>query len=459
MGEHEHEHETAAGPCDAAAERGVLAALLLDGGGAGGLAHRLAADLRPGHFGDPVRAEIFSAAAAVLARGPLDVVLLAAELRSRGRLNTIGGPQALGELTDDVVSLSAAEAWGAIVRRDARARAVIAAATRCAARARTPGEEDLAGRARAVVDAAAEDSTTELESLASAVEEEEARLFGDAPSDVVGTGLRDLDRALAGGLWPGQLVVLGARPSVGKSALALLLALEAARRCEGTGGCVLYLSLEMPRRDLAARAGVLLGSDGSAPPLSLQRVRDRALRDAEVHRYGRALGAVARLPLLVVDRRDLRPSAVRGLALRAAAQHGRVSLVVVDYLQLLRAEVRSDSREREVAEVSRALQALAGELGCPVLALSQLNRKAAEKERRPTMADLRESGAIEQDADVILLLHREEGDRARPVLLVEKQRNGLAPQELPLGWIAEAARFADAGAMGGIDVAEDAWSA
>jgi replicative DNA helicase len=253
--------------------------------------------------------------------------------------------------------------------------------------------------------------------------------------------------------------VLGARPSVGKSALALLLALEAARRCEGTGGCVLYLSLEMPRRDLAARAGVLLGSDGSAPPLSLQRVRDRALRDAEVHRYGRALGAVARLPLLVVDRRDLRPSAVRGLALRAAAQHGRVSLVVVDYLQLLRAEVRSDSREREVAEVSRALQALAGELGCPVLALSQLNRKAAEKERRPTMADLRESGAIEQDADVILLLHREEGDRARPVLLVEKQRNGLAPQELPLGWIAEAARFADAGAMGGIDVAEDAWSA
>ena len=414
--------------------------------GRDGVAARLAVEVRASDFGDPVRAELWSAAVEALRRGPLDVVSLAAELRARGKFNTVGGAAAIGALTDDVISLAPADVWASIVRRDARARRVIAAALKCARLAAAPKDVDLAGLARSVADAAVEDATIELSDLSSAVEEEEARLFGDAPTDVVATGLRDLDRAIAGGLWPGQLVVLGARPSVGKSALALAIALEAAKQCQarGGGGCVLYLSLEMPRRDLAARAGVLL-----AEGVSLQRVRDRAIRDEEVSRYARALSQVARMPLLVVDRRTVTPSALRGLALQARARHGRVALVVVDYLQLLRPDQRSDSREREVAESSRALQALAGELHAPVLALSQLSRKAAEKDRRPGMSDLRESGAIEQDADVILLLHREEGDRQRPVLLLEKQRNGLAPQEIQLSWIPESARFADANSTAG----------
>lgn len=437
-------------PCDLGAEAACIAVLLLDGDGQMGVAARLTSLLAPEDFGAPDHALLWSAGCAVLARGDvLDVRTMADELRARGRLETVGGVQRLGEITDDVVTVAGAEAWAAIVLRDARARRVVRAAETCARRA-AAGGEDLPALARRVMDVATEERSVDLVHVATALEEEEARYLGDAPSNALTTGLRDLDRLLAGGLWPGQLVVVGARPSVGKSALALLMAWAAARACAPTGeGVVVYVSLEMPRRDLAARLGCLVASDDfdgagrRLPPVDLQRARERKLNGEEGRRYTRALGHSQGLHLLLCDRRGVRPSQVRALVLGAKARHGRVALVVVDYLQLLAPETARETREREVAEASRALQALAGEIGAPVVALSQLNRKAADDKRRPTMADLRESGAIEQDADVILLLHREEGDRQRPVVLVEKQRNGRAPDEVPLGWIAEAARFED----------------
>lgn len=175
-------------------------------------------------------------------------------------------------------------------------------------------------------------------------------------------------------------------------------------------------------------------------PVDLMAVRRKQLSTDDTRRYSNALDGLGGLPLLISDRRDVTPSRARALCLQARARFGRVALVVVDYVQKMAPDTAYDSREREVAETSRTFSALAGELKCPVVLLSQLNRKATE--RRPTMADLRESGAIEQDADVILLAHKENGIRD---LVVEKQRDGATSDgPIALGWIGAAACYVDA---------------
>lgn len=234
----------------------------------------------------------------------------------------------------------------------------------------------------------------------------------------------DLDAVLKGGAVPGELVVLAGRPGLGKTALAGCWAVETARR----RGPVLFVSCEMRDTTLGAR---LLAREGAI--------------DNRVFRQGPGTGAgpppamrgaaarLAALPLSIVDssRRALRPAEIRRLARRI---RGGPALIVVDYLQLLYPDDRHDSREREVAETSRAMKRLALEMRCPVLLLSQLNRRAEEGDREPQLADLRESGAVEQDADIVIMLHAEKRPRNEercPVrALVRKGRSsgtGVAP--------------------------------
>jgi replicative DNA helicase len=428
------------GPVDLEAERAVLAAVLLDARGEEGVLWRVRALVRSADFSDPRHALVFEAMCTVGDRGEdIDITTMAAELRRRERLNTVGGAQALGDLTDEIPTLAHVESHARLVADAARVRRSIDAARQLIVRAaRGARSEELLGSARAVMDAASADAEADLLPLDAGLEEEVARMASTGtPAGLTPTGLASVDAALAGGLWAGQLVVLGARPAVGKSALALLWACEAAARGEGV---VVFVSLEMPRRDLAMRCAALwCAADPAKPPVDLMAVRERKLSTGDAQRYARALDDLRGLPLLLCDRPSVTVVQVRAMALRAKARAGRVALVVVDYLQLLRPETARDSREREVAEASRALKALAGELGCPVVALSQLNRKATE--RKPTLADLRESGAIEQDADVVILLHRDEDGVAAHI---EKQRNGVAPTEVRLGWCAPAARFTEA---------------
>lgn len=421
-------------------EVSVLGACLLDGG-----AYWMArAILAPEHFINPVHGLIFEAMGAVLGRGqPLDVVTLCAELRIRDRLNTVGGAQYLGDLTNAIHTIAHVESHARLVRDAATTRA-IAHGARALASAASGGVPlaKLQGDARRLLEAATSSAAADLITIGQGAEEERTRLLSDSVDGVVPSGLACLDRALAGGWWQSQMVVIGARPSVGKSALGLLSAVTAALECQARGeGVVLLVSVEMPARALAARAACALAylRDPSAQPIDLMAVRSRTLGDEAFVRYGQALDALDGLPLHLVTRRDVTPTQGRALALQLRARYGAVKLVCWDYLQKTTPDRRHESREREVAETAATLASLAGELTCPVLALSQLNRKATE--RRPTMADLRESGAIEQDADVILLLHREGSERS---VDIAKQRDGaISDAPLPLGWVGPSALFVD----------------
>lgn len=423
-------------------ERSVLGAALLDGGaGAYWMARAIAT---PEHFADGAHSITWEAMGAVLSQGlPLDVATLSAELRRRQKLNTVGGAQWLVDLTADVPTTAHIEAHARLVR-DAHARRAVARGAEAIARRAAQGVAlaELQGDARRLLEASTASATGDLLTIGQGAEEERARLCSTTVDGVVPTGLASLDRALAGGWWQGQLVVVGARPSVGKSALGLLSAVVAALECQARGeGCVLLVSVEMPARALAARAACALAylRDPHLPPIDLMAVRSRTLGDVDLMRYGAALDALNALPMHVATRRDVTPTQGRALALQLRARYGRVALVVWDYLQKTAPDRRHDSREREVAETAATLAALAGELTCPVLALSQLNRKATE--RRPTLADLRESGAIEQDADVVLLLHREGAART---LDIAKQRDGaISDEPMALGWVGPSALFVD----------------
>jgi replicative DNA helicase len=250
------------------------------------------------------------------------------------------------------------------------------------------------------------------------------------------TGFIDLDRQL-GGMRAGQLIVLGARPSMGKSALALDIALTVAE----AGRPVLFVSAEMGRHEigtrLLARGGV--ASDrllsGQLDALDFERMERRRVRLADV-------------PLQIDDSPGTTLLAIRSKARRLAARDG-LGLVVVDYLQLVTGEGRRERRELEVAEVSRGLKSLARELGVPVLALAQLNRAVELRtNKRPLLADLRESGQLEQDADVVLLLHRAamydlEADPGAAEVIVAKHRNGPTGS-VHLTWLSHRMSFVSA---------------
>jgi replicative DNA helicase len=429
-------------PEDPEAERAVLAACLLDDGSEG-VVWRVRALVSPEDFADRARSEVFSAILAVADRGEeLDVVTLVAELRARGRLNAVGGAQYVGDLTDEIPTTAHVESHARLVADAATRRRVMESSSRLAARAASGAPVgDLQGAARELLELSTATGEDDVVTLGAAALEEEDRYAATETEGVVSTGLRALDTALAGGLWDGQTVVVGARPSVGKSALGDGFAAAAARHCAARGeGVVVVVSVEMPRRAIAARmACEAIARETPDRPVDLMAVRSRSLGAGDQRRYAAALKGLDALPLFVSDRRDITPSRVRALCLRLRARYGRVALVVVDYLQKMQPDTVHENREREVAETSRTFSALAGELKCPVVLLSQLNREASK--RRPTMADLRESGAIEQDADVILLLHREDGKRDVDVV---KQRDGATSDgPIALGWCGPAACFTD----------------
>ena len=241
----------------------------------------------------------------------------------------------------------------------------------------------------------------------------------------LGTGFPDVDKVLAG-MQAGELVVLAARPGVGKTSFAMQIAEHHA--CGEKRLPVAVFSLEMPSKQLVLRMAA-----GRAR-VALERIRRGRLSPADEERLSEAMQSLYEAPIHIDDSGDVSPFDLRAKARRLKQQHPALALIVIDYLQLMKVRGRVESRQVEVAEISRSLKQLAKELEVPILALAQLNRKVEERKGPPQLSDLRESGAIEQDADVVMFLHRERGDdeeearAASEVTPVEfhmaKQRNG-----------------------------------
>lgn len=421
-------------PHNLAAEQALLGAMLLTTSAVVEAVEATSVD----DFYRPAHAHVFAAIVALWGRGEaVDTVTVADELARNGLLDAVGGAGSLVEMQTSTPVAGNADRYGAIVARCADFRRLLGAAAEVVEMAygQPDDVEETLDAAEALISRAgrrAPASSTWSELLAAHAERVERRRSGEETGQP--TGLADLD-LITGGLQDGHLVVLGGRPAVGKTSLALRMATTVAR----AGRAVLIASLEMSAEEVTARIVAIEG-----------RLSGRALLagdlDDEAHeRWARTRAEVEDLPLIVEE--DLTGVLdIRARARRRAAEVGGLGLVVVDYLQLLPSRAGAESRQIEVSEVSRGLKLLASDLRCPVLALSQLNRGVeARGDRRPLLSDLRESGAIEQDADLVLLLYRPGAHDEAEIpglvdLRIAKNRHGPTGT-VPLTFLEESTRF------------------
>jgi len=384
------------------AEHAVLGALLLDPAAW----PRVSGLLTPYDFFACEHQVVFGCLASMLNAGQeVDVVAVFARLAALGQAEEAGGLEYLSALVQSVPSARNIGAHAAIVIERATRRRLIAAADAALSVAWADNAQSIAERIDATRASLAEVLAPEPEALVtlsgladdlvSRLSDLDERGAADATAGLP-TGFATLDR-LTNGLQPGSLVVVAARPSVGKSSMALHLALLAARSTP-----VLVLSLEMRGQEVAARSmAALSGVDGG-------RIARARLDADEWSMLTAGLGDAHRLhPVVIEDAAGLTLPQIVGKARRTASRYGRVGLIVLDYLQLTAGTDRRANRNLQIEEVSHGLKALAKELQCPVIALAQLNREVEQRANlRPVLADLRDSGAIEQDADIVLLLWR-----------------------------------------------------
>jgi replicative DNA helicase len=334
---------------------------------------------------------------------PIDNITLIDSLRRSGELEKAGGTLYVLGLAEVVPTSLYSDHYARIVARDFTARQALEAGQRIAKLAENSdlNADELAAQALELagsVQAGTERSTADL---AAALDAEyragKARARGEQPEGTVTSGLHDVDRIMTG-FEPGKLYVLAARPSVGKSALALTFALAAAKH----GALTLFYSLEMQEGEISARAACQLARVDAA------KLKAGTLSPREEADLFRARDAIKRWPFKVFVCPDLTLEELRA-GIRREARGQQVGLVVVDYLQLMRYSGRAGNREQEVAGLSMGLKKLAMGLPCPVLALAQLNRAVEGRgDKRPILSDLRESGSVEQDADVVMMLYRDD---------------------------------------------------
>lgn len=412
-------------PQSVEAERSVLGAMLLSSVAAADALESLRGPdfYRPGHE------LIFDAAAALYSQGaPVDAVTVTHALQGHGDLGRVGGPAYIHALIADVPTAANVGFYARIVSEKAALRRLVEACQRGIQLAQN-ADDDVAAvidQAQAEMYAATEsrsggvDYVRAGETMQAAVDEiEAASNRGDGLTGVP-TGFLDLD-ALTGGLHPGQMVTIGARPAQGKTTLGLDILRSAAIH---HGMASVMFSLEMGRTEIAMR---LLSAEGRIP---LQNMRKGMMREEDWTRLAKAVGEIEAAPLFIDDSPNMSMMQIRAKCRRLKQRHD-LKLVVIDYLQLMSSGKRVESRQQEVSEFSRAIKLLAKELQLPVIALSQLNRGPEQRaDKKPAISDLRESGSVEQDSDMVILLHREdayqkEHPRAGEAdFIVAKHRNG-----------------------------------
>lgn len=364
---------------------------------------------------------------------PADVITVAESLESTRELDSVGGLAYLGALAQNTPSAANIRRYAEIVRERAVMRKLAAVGTDIADSAYSPmGREagQLLDEAESKVFAISEEGARgrqgflDMQPLLTQVVERIDMLYNrDNPSDVTGvpTGFTDLDR-MTSGMQPGDLVIIAGRPSMGKTSLAMNIAEFVAVENHLPVG---VFSMEMGAAQLVMR---MLGSVGR---LDQHKVRTGRLADEDWRKLTDAVGKLNDAPVHIDETPALNALELRARARRLHRQYGKLGLIVVDYLQLMSASTQGENRATEISEISRSLKALAKELNVPVIALSQLNRGLEQRpNKRPVMSDLRESGAIEQDADVILFIYRDEvynqdsPDKGKAEVIISKQRNG-----------------------------------
>ncbi|WP_017584301.1 replicative DNA helicase [Nocardiopsis valliformis] len=417
--------ETRMPPHNIQAEQSVLGGMLISADAAVNVMAMLTAD----HFYRPAHQLIYTAICDLLNRAePVDAVSVEAELTRCGEAVRVGGAPYLHTLTEVIPTAANATYYAKIVRDRALLRRLVEVGTRAAQLGYLGEGEalDVVDRIQGEIMSLTQGTTTETGTRADGlmqlvVDGAESRAKR-GPGTLVGlpSGFADLD-ALTSGFTPGQLVIIGARPSVGKSTLALDVARANAI---GAGHPTAFFSLEMGEEELGQR---LISAQGKIP---LHIIKDSSLMtEDDWARMGKASLKISEAPLIVHDK-IMMLSAIRAEIRRLHRTEG-VRLVVVDYLQLVDTDGKKENRTQEVGEISRALKLLAKELGITIIALSQLNRGSEQRQdKRPMLSELRESGSLEQDADMVILIYREDvHDKDSPRggeadLMVVKHRNG-----------------------------------
>ena len=364
---------------------------------------------------------------------PADAITVSESLESTKELEEVGGLAYIGALAQNTPSAANIRRYAEIVRERSIMRKLAETATNIAELAYNPmGREadQLVDEAESRIFAISEEGArtrqgfVEMQPVLTEVVERIDLLYNrENPSDVTGvpSGFSDLDR-MTSGFQPGDLVIVAGRPSMGKTALALNMAEHVAL---DAGLPVGIFSMEMAASQLAMR---LLGAIGK---LDQHKLRTGRLAEDDWRRLTDAVGRLSEAPIQIDETAALNALELRARARRLHRQYGQLGLIVVDYLQLMSAASHGENRATEISEISRSLKALAKELNVPVVALSQLNRSLEQRpNKRPVMSDLRESGAIEQDADLILFIYRDEvynpdsPDKGRAEVIIGKQRNG-----------------------------------
>jgi replicative DNA helicase len=422
-------------PSNTEAEQALLGAILINNTAYG----RVAEFLAPEHFGNAVHARIFAAIGKLIERGQIaNPVTLKNLFDQDGALAEIGGAQYLARLAESAVTIINAEHYGRTIHDLHLRRELITIGQDVVTEAFRHDLDDPATsqieRAEAKLFELATTGQAEggpqsfVKALTTAISMAEAAFKRDGKTVGVATDFTDLDKKL-GGLHPSDLIILAGRPSMGKTALATNIAFNAAKdyrparhpdgrldlnRAAEDGAVVAFFSLEMSAEQLATR--ILAEESGT----SSDRIRRGEVRREDFDKFVAASQRLAAVPLYIDDTPALSVSALRTRARRLKRQQG-LGLIVVDYLQLMRPSVQSrgvENRVQEISDITRGLKAIAKELEVPVVALSQLSRAPEQREdKRPMLADLRESGSIEQDADVVMFIFREEYylSRAEPM--------------------------------------------
>lgn len=418
-------------PHSAEAEQSVLGGLLLDNLGW----DRCVDLLTDSDFYRYEHRLIFAAIGALInASRPADVITVFEHLQSLGQHEDAGGLAYLNALAQSVPSAANIRRYAEIVRERAILRKLIAASDEIATTAFNPQGRpvtQILDEAEGKIFKIGEEGSRQkqgfqsIDKLVVDLLDRVNELHDNGAEDVTGvrTGFFDLDRATAG-LQRGDLIVLAARPSMGKTAFAINIAENVA---VGEGLPVLVFSMEMGAAQLALR---VVGSQGR---IDQTRLRTGRLTDDEWGRLADAVDKLKQAHIFIDETPGLTAAELRARARRMARQYGTVGLIVIDYLQLMSGSGGSEeNRATELGEISRGLKALAKELQCPVIALSQLNRSVEQRtDKRPMMSDLRESGAIEQDADIIMFIYRDDyynkeqsKEPGISEIIIAKQRNG-----------------------------------
>lgn len=429
-------------PHDYISERALIGSLIVD---QGAFDEIVEIGLDPTDFYHPTHQVIYQAIYNQVTQGlPFDLVSLSSKLRDMGKLEVIGGQTKLIELTDEVVTTANVHHYAKLIQNKSVLRRIVKTSMKV-----TEQGLNFQGDLGEFIDdveasffkLTGETKEGKLFSIKDALKENlkafEKGKQADGEITGVSTGFHKLDEKLLG-MQPGQMIIVAARPGMGKTALALNIAVNACKQAELP---VLIFSYEMLGPELSGR---ILSSEAN---VDSRKIRTNDYNDVDLRSIGHTVGELSRLPIFINDSGSTTVLDIKSQARKIKMEQG-IGLIVIDYLQLMRPHVRKQSREQEIAEISRSIKELAKELGCPIMALSQLNRSAAARpDKRPQLQDLRESGSIEQDADVVILIHREDyydentPDKGVAEIIVAKNRAGQ-PGTVKLAWNPSQTKFA-----------------